>query len=187
MAEKINLNKLLTTAFIIMLFLLPSTNAFSGLSSNSWELGFNSRLTVAGEFTVRDHTSGAVYLTPESSKDGTFSAFEGSYEYTGTYKLYRSGGKQKLKITFDENGKTALKNMMINWITEHASEGGISVSGLSIKIKRIGITHAIISKKTGKPGKIKITIVGSVSGYKNGKYATRNISYQTTVRFKSPL
>jgi hypothetical protein len=86
----------------------------SGVGSFTDENFSETTLTLAGNFTLVEHSSG------------------GPWSYTGTFSII--DGK-KLSIAFDANGVKELIDTWKNWAQEIATDKGVTVSNINLALK----------------------------------------------------
>jgi len=127
------------------------------------------------------HDSDVIYGTCWFFDDGTFDLYDGTSDYTGTYSLVNKGKKIAFKL--DPDGLSAVEDMLTDWVQSLADDAGVQVDDLSFSFRKVTISQATISKKTGKPNKVTIKIQGTATASVDGSYKTRNFSYECVVTF----
>lgn len=134
----------------------------SGVGSFSDENFSETTLTLAGNFTLVEHSSG------------------GPWSYTGTFSII--DGK-KLSIAFDANGVKELIDTWKNWAQEIAADKGVTVSNINFSIESLTISQPSINKKTLIPKKTTVKAKGLASALVNGEPFLKKFSYSSKVSF----
>lgn len=143
-----------------------------------WDTIYNNNVTVSGLGSDSDLAIGDCTLYD----DATFICHDdkNGWDYTGTY--VQTG--YRIKFTFDSDGLQEFKDMLTNWAEEVAYGEGADISAVSIDFTSVKISQMTISKKTGIPGNVTVTIRGKVSAILNGKFTKKNFSYSSKVAFQ---
>lgn len=117
------------------------------LTGASWNVSYSSRLRLPGNGGDRDTTSGSVKF----ESVGTFDAFEDDHgtdrNFPGTWRLSSSGKRLKWKL--DSAGKAEVKDSVHDWLFDVASEGGVPVSRLVVRLPRITAHPAKLPASAG--------------------------------------
>ncbi len=143
-----------------------------------WNTIYSNNVTVSGLGSSSDTASGDCTLYD----DATFICHDDTngWDFAGTY--IQTGNK--IKFTFDSDSLQEFADMLTNWAEEVAYGEGADISDISIDFTSVKITQMTISKKTGIPGNVTVTIKGKVSAILEGKFIKKNFSYSSKVRFQ---
>ena len=138
-------------------------------------------MTVSGLVSDSDTTGGECTLYDNGKFNCSADEHGIDRDYTGTY----TQAGNKIQCTFDSNGLQEFKDMLTSWVKELAYGEGANISNISFNFTSVRISQMTISKKTGIPGNVTVTITGKVSAILDGRFTTKNFSYNSKVTFQS--
>ncbi len=157
-----------------------------GAGVYKWNTIYSSKVTVSGLASESDKTYGDCTLYD----NGTFNCYEDDHgidrNYTGTYVHIGTTG-YKIQFILDSNGLQEYRDMLTGWAEDLAYEEGVQISNLSFSFTTVMTSQVKISKKSGIPGKAKVTIKGKVSADLDGKYTTKSFSFSSKITFQDAL
>jgi hypothetical protein len=150
-----------------------------------WDTIYSSKFTVPGLVSKSDTTSGDCTLYD----DGTFNCYENEHgigrNYTGDY-VYIGNTGYKIQFILDPLGLLEYTDMFRAWVLDMADEKGADISNISFNFTSVMTSQVTISKRTGIPGKARVTIKGKISADLDGKPTTKNFSFSSNITFQNP-
>lgn len=140
-------------------------------------------------------SSGVCTLAVVDDANGTFDLLEyaGPYEWKSTGRVAIIPGGKKAAYMHDDAGFQELRAVLTTWLTNWASSGGITLTGLTFSFDSIKYIPVALRAKTIQrkpvliqnvmPRKAKLTIKGVVSGLANGVPESRKFTYMSDITF----
>jgi hypothetical protein len=150
---------------------------------HKWNTNYSSQFKVSGLVSESDTTQGDCTFYD----DGTFNCYEDEHgidrNYTGTY-VYSGSTGYKIQCFLDGDGLQEYTDMLTRWAEEMASEEGVVISNILLRFTSVKTPTLKISKKTGIPGKAKVTLKGTISAYLDGTYVTKKFTLTSKITFE---
>jgi hypothetical protein len=147
-----------------------------------WGISSSDTLTVKGLGTDTGSSSGTCTFA-----DNTYAAVLSSgpsiWNYAGGVSL--DGKGKKLSWNMGPGGTDELKDVIEEWIVDWAEAEGYILHSVQVVFQSVTCKAIKIDKTTNRPGSALLKVKGSVSGYVDGDYVSRKISYTSQVSFVS--
>ncbi len=160
---------------------VPESQIDGAAATNyEWNTIYTNRFAVSGLVSDSDMTDGHCTLYD----DGTFNCYADEHgidrNYTGTY----GQAGYRVQFTFNSDGLQEFKDMLTHWVEQLAYEDEADISNISFNFTSVTISRMTISKRTGIPGNVTVTIRGKVSAILDGRSITKSFSYSSKVTFQ---